>query len=491
MIKKILAAALVLSSFGWMLPVVAAANSPFPDVAAGSEHAAAVTFLKEKGIVKGYVDGSFKPDQTINRAEALKIVFLARQSMGTDDKSVDATASFPDVKAGDWFAAYVGKAVKLGIVKGYDDGTFKPADPITAAESLKVAFSGLVANFQVAAVTEKPFTDVGLDKWYAAYLDYGKKQQFIEARSDGSYNPERQMSRVDFAEVIYRVMYTQSNQLDVYPLNLNWQACNNYQEGYKIKKPFAWDIVPAGDEMIFWRKDVANGQVSFARIYPNSGVAVVAVDANSHGLTLDQYMKQIEYGAGSNMQTTTLNGLAFSSVYIEQSGLQDNYFQLPSGKILAIYAQIGDGALGWQLKQELRYIIASVRESNGASAEEVSCLGVGGAVQSSAAVVGGAAAAGSSSGSGSGSAAAAAAPASVSSAADQTKASILQMILVKGKSEAALALIDDEVLIETDSIGIGTGPVDYYYSAKLNLTLKIDRNSATLLASKDGKTTAF
>ena len=71
------------------------------------------------------------------------------------------------------------------------------------------------------------------------------------------------------------------------------------------------------------------------------------------------------------------------------------------------------------------------------------------------------------------------------------KGQVLKMVLINGKATDALNLLTDEQLFETDSIGIGTGPVDYYFSAAINLTLKIDRNAATILASKDGKTNAF
>jgi len=470
--KKILAVGLVICSFLELTPVLAA-NSPFPDIAAGSEHAVAISFLKDKGIISGYSDGTFQPNKTINRAEALKLVFQSRKVLGMSESNA-ASANFPDVKASDWFYDYVNKAAALGIVKGYEDGTFKPANEITAAESLKVIFTGLIPGFEAGTVTTAPFTNVKTDQWYAPYLDFGKKDQFIEAESDGTYDADRAMSRADFAEAIYRVTYAQSNKLDVFPLNQTWNYCNNYQEGYKIKRPFSWDTLIAGDQMILWKEDVANGQVSFARVYPNSAVAIVAVDDNPTKLTLDKYLQQIEYGTGSSKQVITLNGLPYASVFIEQSGLQDNYFEMPNGKIVIIYTQVGDGTLSAQLKNELRYIIASVRDSNSANADEQSCLSVTASTPATTTT-----------------ATTTTAPAPTTSSSDQIKADILKLVLVDGKSTDALGKVSDETLISTDTIGIGTGPVDYYYSASINLTLKIDRNAATILATKDGKTNAF
>jgi len=64
-------------------------------------------------------------------------------------------------------------------------------------------------------------------------------------------------------------------------------------------------------------------------------------------------------------------------------------------------------------------------------------------------------------------------------------------ILIADKGQETLKLFDDLVIIETDTIGIGTGPVDYYYSAKYNVTLKYERNSNVILAIQESKTSAF
>jgi hypothetical protein len=218
--------------------------------------------------------------------------------------------------------------------------------------------------------------------------------------------------------------------------------------------------------MIFWRKDQANGQVSFARVYPNSAAAVVAIDENSAKLSLEKYLALIDYGDGSSKVLGTMNGLPYASVQIDKSGLQDSYFQLANGKIVAIYAQTGDGILSAQLKEEILNIIGSVKESNSADINEQSCLVVDAETKAGNA-------------------------GNTISTKDQLISELMKLVLVNGKAEQALGKLNDEIIIETDSIGIGTGPVDYYYSASVNLSLKIDRNSATVLASKTGKTSAF
>lgn len=439
-----------------------ASVSPFPDVPTDSAYAGSISYMQSRGIIKGYDNGEFRPDGTINRAEALKLLFLVRQELSLPSAGFSQPVSFPDVNTADWFYDYVEDAYNLGIVKGYDDGTFKPANQITAAESLKIIYTGLYPDLKLPDVTEKPFTDVTLDRWYAPYLQFGKDKSFVQAKGDGSYDPGRAMTRAEFVEAIYRVMYSRLNNLDQFPLSQNWVYCNNYELGYKIKKPFFWEIIPAGDQMIFWKQDKGNGQVSFARLFPNSSVAIVAVDKNSSRLSLDSYLSQIEYGEGAKLQTMTLNGLPYASVHIDANGLYDSYFQLPNGTILILYTQTGDGVLSEQLLEEIRYIIGSVRGSDSQN-EGISCLGAGGSISTPV----------------------------QTSPSDEKRANVLSYVLQDGAAISALDVVDDELLFETDSIGIGTGPVDYYYSVFLDMTLKVDRNSATLLSTNNGKITSF
>ena len=79
-------------------PLTAFAGS-FPDVLENSVHHNAIEYLKDKGVVNGYPDGTFLPDQTINRAEALKMVMIASGS----DSGDYIENTFPDVQVDDWF----------------------------------------------------------------------------------------------------------------------------------------------------------------------------------------------------------------------------------------------------------------------------------------------------------------------------------------------------------------------------------------------------
>lgn len=95
------------------------------------------------GFVDGYEDGSFRPDAPVNRAEALKILNLAAGLNELDDY---AAVSFSDVLPEDWFTSYVRAAASREIVQGYDDGTFRPGNPITRAEAAKIVYFTMMGN---------------------------------------------------------------------------------------------------------------------------------------------------------------------------------------------------------------------------------------------------------------------------------------------------------------------------------------------------------
>ncbi|HPO05491.1 MAG TPA: S-layer homology domain-containing protein, partial [Candidatus Gracilibacteria bacterium] len=115
------------------LPMTKDLVSPFKDVPANHWSAAYVNTLKKAGIVKGYSDGNFKPNQTINRAEAVKMVTLAAKLSPKRGSS-----KFQDVANEAWYTSYINIAYEKGIVSGKTPTKFEPASPITRGEMAKI-----------------------------------------------------------------------------------------------------------------------------------------------------------------------------------------------------------------------------------------------------------------------------------------------------------------------------------------------------------------
>jgi len=109
----------------------------FSDVSDYYDYSLAIDTLKENKVVSGFSDGSFKPDNTITRAEFAKIVVNALNN-NPDVSSYEGKKCFPDVAITDALNPYICYAVEKNILKGYDDGTFKPSKPIAFHEASKI-----------------------------------------------------------------------------------------------------------------------------------------------------------------------------------------------------------------------------------------------------------------------------------------------------------------------------------------------------------------
>ena len=172
----------------------------FQDVDADHEFAEAITYLKENDIISGYDDGTFKPDQTVSRVEALKMILR-----GLDieiDESVDL--SFPDTENGAWYVPYISTGLREEIVGGYPDGTFKPANSVIRAEYLKI----LLETSQVEIndnVENKPYYDVDKTEWYAKYAMFSKKNHLFVVKNN-QLKPTESVTRGEVADTIYKMI---------------------------------------------------------------------------------------------------------------------------------------------------------------------------------------------------------------------------------------------------------------------------------------------
>lgn len=183
-------------------------DSPaFKDVQNGDSHFVAIKYLKALKLIDGYEDGTFKPDQEINRAEALKILFKAIKGVETKNH---AEFTFKDVKNSDWFYEYIKKGWDSYLVKGYDDKLFHPEKNINLAEALKIIILQEGSTVPVE-VGNKPYSDVETTAWYAPYAQVAKeKGLYLESRDGGKLNADTVLTRGSFAELIYRILKSES-----------------------------------------------------------------------------------------------------------------------------------------------------------------------------------------------------------------------------------------------------------------------------------------
>ncbi len=165
----------------------------FSDVSSSNPNFKAINYLREQKIVQGYgkdyytAENEFKPENKINRAEFIKIVMEAA------DKAPEfGDCVYKDVGKSVWYTHYICTATKLGFVKGYDDGTFRPGQYINFAEAAKIIVNTL--GLEMTA------DDNGV--WYKVY---------VKALSDLSVIPQDvagfnyNITRGQMAEMIWRI----------------------------------------------------------------------------------------------------------------------------------------------------------------------------------------------------------------------------------------------------------------------------------------------
>lgn len=196
------------------LLVAFAATGDFTDVSPSYPNYTAIMYLKNSAVIQGYPDGTFKPDQPINRVEALKIILLGSKITVTDSTG---TAGFKDINPSAWYAKYIINGVQLGIIQGYPDGTFKSAQTVNLVENLKMLFKAENIDLSKTAVTQNPYADAFTDQWYAKYVQYAKDKNLINADNQNRIYPAQGMSRAKLAEILYRLTYIQQHQLSSYP----------------------------------------------------------------------------------------------------------------------------------------------------------------------------------------------------------------------------------------------------------------------------------
>lgn len=193
--RKIIFATLI-----FFLGAVSAQAATFFDVSSSNPNAAAIDYLSKEGVIAGYSDGSFRPQNAVNRAEALKILLLAS---GVEIRN-PTNAVFPDVPADAWFAPFVFSAKNSGIVDGYNDGSFRPEQTVNLVEALKILLNTNEVPLENYATASQLFADSEKDAWYNSFLAYAKTFELVEPNSANQIFPATPLTRGALAEIVYR-----------------------------------------------------------------------------------------------------------------------------------------------------------------------------------------------------------------------------------------------------------------------------------------------
>lgn len=185
------------------------AENSFSDIPENNKNKEAIYFLRDKGIIQGYENNTFRPLATVNRAELVKILVAGK---GISPHLATYSNCFPDVKE-EWFAPFVCYAKEKQWVSGYPDGNFRPAQTVNKVEALKMLINSQSLN--LPPVSETLFDDVGNGEWFAPYVKIAKDKNLLEETAN-TFAPSQEMSRGSISENLFRLLYIQEKKQERY-----------------------------------------------------------------------------------------------------------------------------------------------------------------------------------------------------------------------------------------------------------------------------------
>ena len=228
---------------------VPAGTAPFTDVRPAAWYAPAVAWLTEMGYATGFPDRTFRPGEEVKRAQGLSWVYAARPFedvaagawyeadvewgrlrrvvTGYDDHTfrgdlhADRRATVdtlwglmaaPTGAAGHGFADLgvdpaISWAAAANVVRGYPDGTFRPAEGVTRAQAVVMLWK--VAG-RPMAVGPPPFTDVGADAWFADALSWADAHGIVTGFPDGTFRGGAPVSRAQLTTQVSALAHTEA-----------------------------------------------------------------------------------------------------------------------------------------------------------------------------------------------------------------------------------------------------------------------------------------
>jgi len=159
------------------------------------------------------------------------------------DNSCDKPVSFTDVEEGMWYEAAIETLAGRGIICGYPDGSFNPDKAITRAE-----FTAIAIRFANTKSGNSEFTDVPKDYWaydeIAAATDYG----WITGYPDGTYKPDNTISRAEVATIVNRMLGRSADEVYV---DKNYYNIVNFYDLRDNKEWYFYQIVEATNNHTF------------------------------------------------------------------------------------------------------------------------------------------------------------------------------------------------------------------------------------------------
>ena len=295
-VLKLLLSALI--TLNIVIPVFA-----YPDVDSTHWAAKQIEELTEKGVIVGYPDGTFQPDENVSRAE---FASMAIKALGQEHTTVAQPVTFTDIDTSFWAYDAIQKALYFDLISCPPQGEpFRPEDTVTRAESISVAVNALtteqISDLKAREVLSKKFADTNeVPQWFL--IPAGKAEILnmlvtIPSEDKARIEADKPATRAEVTAILY-------NMMEQAKLNPNAKLAEAMRkktgEGYVVENAFVQGSVgtiPAGAIVPIKLTKYVSSQSS------QSGEMYIASVPQNY-ITKDKY---ILVSAGSNLKGQLLD----------------------------------------------------------------------------------------------------------------------------------------------------------------------------------------
>lgn len=171
------------------------AASIYPDVSVYGEE---IDFLSDLGVITGYKNGHFGPNDSIKRIQAVQMILRELQIPVGDAPN----PNFKDIKPGSYGYEEIAKAAELNIISGKENGNFDPFGTLTRGQMAKI----LVKAYDLKGIYYDEFADVDFDSSMYAYIETLAAHYITTGYPDGSFRPNESLKRSHFAAFLARML---------------------------------------------------------------------------------------------------------------------------------------------------------------------------------------------------------------------------------------------------------------------------------------------
>jgi len=240
----------------------------------------AIEKWSSKELINGYKDGTFKPNNSISRAE---FVAIMTRVFNYQEKS---SIQFKDVKPTDWFSDYVSRVKEASIIEGYPDGTFKPQDSITreqAAAIISRAFGFEASDVNACA----KFSDaVKISEYAKKPVSAMVERGILQGRPGNIFAPGEKITRAEVIHIINKIIDDIANKSQTYTGNIKGSFVVN------TKEVVLKDMTISGD--LYIAHGVGEGNVTLDNVVVNGRTVVAGGGLGTITIKNSKLVKSVE-----------------------------------------------------------------------------------------------------------------------------------------------------------------------------------------------------